>query len=102
MGLLNRQRVPSNLYLTQTSRDDDNYFIDYRSRHTNMEGNMNSNDLSNETASDLPDEIDYVPEFCNNAIFEKEFNIKRPQIRSESIPVFNNFGRPTAYRPDYI
>lgn len=46
MGLLGRQRVPSNLYLTHASRDDDNYFIDYRSRHTYMEGNMNRNNVS--------------------------------------------------------
>lgn len=46
MGLLGRQRVPSNLYLTHTSRDDDNHFIDYRSRHTYTEGNMHSNNVS--------------------------------------------------------
>ncbi|VDI54083.1 Hypothetical predicted protein [Mytilus galloprovincialis] len=92
MGLLGRQRVPSNFYLTNASRDD-SYFIDYGRRHTYLEGHMDNSDLYNENTSDLQDDIDHIPDFCNNAIIEQQFNIKRPQIRSESSSIFNNFKR---------
>lgn len=45
MGLLGRQRVPSNFYLTNASRDD-SYFIDYGRRHTYLEGHMDNSDVS--------------------------------------------------------
>ncbi|CAC5425810.1 unnamed protein product [Mytilus coruscus] len=45
MGLLGRQRVPSNFYLTNASKDD-SYFIDYGRRHTYLEENMDNSDVS--------------------------------------------------------
>lgn len=44
-GLLGRQRVPSNFYLTNASRDD-SHFIDYRRRHAYMESNTDINNVS--------------------------------------------------------
>lgn len=42
---MGRQRVPSNFYLTNASRDD-SHFIDYGRRYTYLEGNTDNSDVS--------------------------------------------------------